>query len=157
MNDNMYAAPKSDVEMPDKERKRPFLVWVIFIIACLGAFGIISHFAMMTGNFPMDGATAKYYESLTVIDHLFVVLGTLYGFVAGLQLFRLKRSAFYLYLGQIPLSLAMFANAYSNPNYQELLASMGASIYYSLLPGFVFLFLYALYAYYLLKKGTLRK
>jgi hypothetical protein len=157
MNDNLYAAPKSDVELPDKERKRPFLVWVIFIFACLGMFGIVSYFAMITSNFPMDGATARYYESLTVIDHLMTVFGTLYGFVAALQLFRLKRSAFYLYLGQIPLFLVMFANTYSNPSYRELMGSMGGSMYYSMIPGIVFSLLCIAYAYYLLRKGTLRK
>jgi predicted branched-subunit amino acid permease len=130
---------------------------VIFIIACLGAFGIISHFAMMTGNFPMDGATARYYASLSLLDHVLVVVGTLYGFVAGLQLFRLKRSAFYLYLGQIPLFLAMFANTYSNPNYKELMESMGSNMYYSMLPGIILSILCIAYAFYLLKKGVLRK
>jgi hypothetical protein len=157
MNDNVYAAPKSDVELPDKERKRPFLVWVIFILACLGLFGIISYVAMITGSFPMDAATAGYYQSLTVIDHLMVVLGSLYGFVAALQLFRLKRSAFYLYLGQIPLFLVMFANTYSNPHYRELMESMGSSMYYSMLPGIILSILCIAYAYYLLKKGVLRK
>jgi predicted branched-subunit amino acid permease len=157
MSDNVYAAPKSDIEQPDKERKRPVLVWVIFIIACLGVFGIVSHFAMISGNFPMDEATAKYYASLSLIDHVLVVFGTVYGFVAALQLFRLKRSAFYLYLGQIPLFLVMYANTYSNQYYQELIASMGSSIYYSLLPGIVFSILYIAYAYYLMRKGVLRK
>jgi predicted branched-subunit amino acid permease len=157
MSDDIYAAPKSDVELPDKERKRPVLVWVIFIIACLGMFGIISHFAMVSDNFPMDEVTARYYASLSLVDHVLVVFGSLYGFVAALQLFRLKKSAFYFYLGQIPLFLGMFANTYSNTNYQELLESMGSSIHYSLLPGIVISVLYVVYAYYLLRKGVLGK
>jgi hypothetical protein len=156
MNENIYAAPKSDIEQPDKERKRPVLVWIIFILACFGLLGIVSHFVMVSGNIPMDKATARYYANMGVLDHILVIFGTLYGFVAGLQLFRLKRSAFYLYLGQIPVFSLMFLYSYSNPDYRELMASMGSNMYFSLVPGIVFSILYIVYAYYLLRKGTLK-
>jgi hypothetical protein len=157
MNDNIYAAPKSDVESTVKEHKRPVLVWIIFILACLGVIGMLSQFAMMNSDFPMDEATAKYYSNLTAVDHVLTVLASLYGFVAALQLFRLKKSAFYLYLGQIPIYLVMSLKTFSNPDYRELMESIGANIYYNLLPGIAFGILIAVYAYYLFRKGVLRK
>jgi len=158
MADNLYKAPESELALEDdvEEIKRPKLVWVIFIIYLISLPGMYFHFAMVNGSFPADGATKEYYSNIGIIDNILVVFGTLYGFIAALQLFRLKKSALQLYIGLIVLSLITAVYNFTNANYMAFMQEQGTNIYYSMVPGYLIMFCIVGYIYRLSKKGILK-
>ncbi|MCU7960396.1 MAG: hypothetical protein KZQ58_10440 [gamma proteobacterium symbiont of Bathyaustriella thionipta] len=156
MTENPYAAPQSDVNVDDGKRGRPILVWLIFIFACLGLFGILGHFAMVTGFMPLPDGIAEYYASLGILDHILIVFGTLFGFWAALTLFRLKKSALWWYLAAIPASLLNTLYTYNKESWQALMQATGRDALSSLAPGYIYLLLCVGYTYYLYKKGRLK-
>jgi len=156
MSENPYAAPESDVNVEDGKRKRPILVWVIFIFASLGLLGILSHFAMVAGVIPLEGALGEYYASTGMLDHALVIFGVSYGFWSALMLFKLKRSALFWFLGQIPISIFSTLYTFSNDAWLKVMQETQQGLLVSLAPSYIYLLLVVGYVYYLYRKGTLQ-
>jgi len=156
MTENLYAAPQSDVSVDDGKLRRPILVWLIFIFACLGLLGILGHFALVTGLISLQGAFEKYYASLGILDHVLIVFGTLFGFWAALTLFRLKKSALWWYLAAIPVSLLNTLYTYNKDSWQALMRASDKDVLTAIAPSYIYLLLCVGYTFYLYKKGRLR-
>ncbi|NVJ61963.1 MAG: hypothetical protein HWE27_16345 [Gammaproteobacteria bacterium] len=154
--EDVYESPKSNIEAENDVDKRPILVWIIFIFACIGTLGIASHFLMVSGVFPMDDVTANYYANLTILDNVLVVVGMVIGFVAALQLFRLKKNALHLMLVQLVLNVLFTIYNLNNSNYREFMEAINANIYLAIVPGAIFMVLYVGYTFYLYRRGTLK-
>ena len=159
MQENLYKAPESELDLEDDfgEIKRPKLVWVILIIYILGLPGLILHFVMIEGMLPLEGAAKEYYTNLGLIDNLLIVFGTMYGFIAAVQLFRLKKSALKLFYGLIFFSIIASAYNFADSNYIAMMNEQGSSMYYSLVPSYVVMLLIVAYVYRLSKKGILHR
>jgi len=156
MENEIYSAPESDLGEEEGALKRPKTVWVIFIFACLGTLGIVNHFAITLGLRPMEGALADYYAGLTLIDHLLVSVGGVFGFVCALQLFRLKKSAVSLYVASLILSSVGGIYQINNPHFALFMEASGINVYLTLLPSLLVQSFFVYYAIRLLKRDVLQ-
>lgn len=123
MNDPIYNSPESELKDDNLKPKRPLLVWVIFIFSCLGLFGLVTHFSMVSGSLPLEGPARDYYQQMSVFDHILIVVFTLFNFICALMLFRLKLVAVKLYWTYIGLSVLYQAYNWLDSSYRKLAMS----------------------------------
>ena len=135
--------------------KRPMLVWIIFVFATVSLSSLISYYFIVSGDVVIEGPTAEYHKTLGVLDHVFNVFTPIYFYICALQLFRLKAVALKLYLGYIPLMIAVLTHNLFSPTWRALVEAEPLG-YYSTAISFVLYFAYVYYAYLLTKKGILK-
>ena len=151
----MLSKPQQPENNTTQKVVRPLLVWIIFIYATISLSNLVSYYFIVSGDALLDGPAGEYYKTLNTVDHVFNVFAPIYFYICALQLFRLKANAFTLFLGYIPLMIALLTNNLFSPTWKVLIESEPLG-YYSTVVNFVLYFTYAFYAYQLLKKGLLK-
>ncbi|GEM_PF-1327876 len=92
-------------EQVNEKRKRPILVWLIFIFMILGSgFTTLSIISVSTGMIPLEGEMKTYFEQLSTLDYLLTVTMGILNVIGAVYLFRLKTLSCYL------LSIALIIN-----------------------------------------------
>lgn len=155
MNDSIYNSPESELRDDNVKPRRPLLVWLIFIFSCLGLFGLVTHFSMVSGALPLEGPALEYYQRMTIIDHILIVVFTLFSFACALMLFRLKLVAVKMYWAYIGLSLLYQAYNWLNTEYRNLAMSQ-PGVEYSMAFTLLWMVFLLWYLQRLKNKGLLR-
>ncbi len=124
-NLNPYAAPNSPVSDPPSpaDHKRPKLVWVIVLFSLFGVVtGTLTTVMMAQGQFPaVSEAQEQFMDSIPRWQHGISLGAIALYLTAAIQLFRMKASAFMLYLVQFGLSILMFFVQLANSYYREVM------------------------------------
>lgn len=138
-----------------EQENRPILIWVLFIYATYSLSSLVGYYFIISGDIVLEGLAGDYHQNLTNLDHAFNVLTPFYFFLCALQLFRLKVVALKLYLGYIPLMIALLTNNLFSPAWRALVEAEPLG-YFSQAISFILYFAYVVYAYQLTQKGVLK-
>ena len=89
-------------------RKRPILVWVIFLYYVLSfPFIALSFYLVFSGAVPLTPGEQSYLGNLTPVDFWLTILLGVANFAGAIALFLLRRLAFYLFSGTLVLNVLM--------------------------------------------------
>jgi hypothetical protein len=113
--------------IPAPPRKRPVMVWVIsffyFIFTPIGALGIFLMPMLASSGIPMSDVQRHYFQSQNVFDYALAAFGMLLNLVGATLLFRLRKTAFYCFLGVFVLTLFNFAYQIAFKNWIGVMGS----------------------------------
>jgi hypothetical protein len=156
MEKNPYAAPRAAVSDVTPERQgRPVLVWVITILMAIGVLGsIASALAALAGS-PLGGPeAAEQLRFLSPLDHVVTLVASAITAASAVELFRLKRRAFWLFAASLAVTaVVVFPSLALRPAYRAILDNGGAWV---ILIGWAVNFAILAYIWRLHAKGVLR-
>ncbi len=106
--------------------KRPKLVWAITIFFAISVpFMLLSVFLALTGRVPLGPAMQAYYESLSAFDYGLSILMGVLNVVGAISLFRLRKSAVWLFAVALGLNGLLALSYTLSTNWIEAMAETG--------------------------------
>ena len=135
-------------------RKRPILVWVIFLYYVLsGPFVALSFYLVFSGAVPLTPSQQSYFGNLTPFDFWLTILLGVANFTGAIALFLLRRLAAYLFSGALVLNVLMTIWHAAEKGW---FAAMSVSAGVGALFGLVIALAICLYAWKLARAGVLK-
>jgi hypothetical protein len=87
-------------------RKRPKLVWVIFLLTVLSVgYTALSSYLVLSGTIPLGPEEARYFQTLRPVDYAVTAAIGLVNVAAAIALFRLRSVAVYLYAAALAVGI----------------------------------------------------
>jgi hypothetical protein len=97
---------KSMDEQKIHKRKRPVGVWVISIFILISVvWTLLSFYLIFTGAIPITDAQRKYFENLTMVDHIHMSLSIIANLAGVIYLLLLRKVAFYIFFALLFLGI----------------------------------------------------
>ncbi len=138
----------------NEKRKRPVWVWVISILFFLSAAStLFSYYLIASGKIPLSPTEKAYLESLTSVDITISILIGLINLIGAVNLFLLRKQAFYFFLSAFILNVAVTVWQILNKGFVE---AMQASGLIGMLIGWGILVVVCVYTKKLEKSGILK-
>jgi hypothetical protein len=135
-------------------RRRPKLVWAIFLCTILSTGLVALSFALvLSGAIPLGPEEEEYFRNLTPTDYAFTVFNGSLNLVAAIALFRLKGIAVYLYAAALVFGVLYTLVLAATTNFTMALG--GGSGMGGMLMGFVVWAAVCAYAWRLKVRGVL--
>jgi len=92
------------------KQKRPKWVWVISILYLVSAcFTLLSFYLIYSGAISLPPDQSQYFAKLTKLDHGLSILVGFLNLFAAISLFRLKKTALYLFTVSYSLGILITA------------------------------------------------
>src|SRR5262245_66570970 len=96
--------------MPALTRRRPALVWVIFVWYVLSAgYTLLSFALIFAGRVPLSAEASRYLGSLSPLDYTVTILALLLNVGGAVALLLLRGAAAYLFTAALLLNIASVA------------------------------------------------
>src|SRR5262245_2406889 len=134
-------------------RRRPVLVWVVFLWFVVSASYTLRSFALIfSGRVTLSDEASRYLSNLSPLDYAVTILALLLNVVGGVALLLLRRSAPCLFSAALLLNVASVA---LHALTKGLVTALGAGGPIGLILGYVISALVCLYAWRLYARGML--
>jgi hypothetical protein len=134
-------------------RRRPALVWVVFLWYVFSAgYTLLSFALIFAGRVPLSDEASRYLSSLSPLDYAVTLLALLLNVVGAVALLLRRRSAPYLLSAALLLNIASVA---LHALTKGLVAALGAGGPVGLTLGYGIAALVCLYAWRLYARGLL--
>ena len=134
-------------------RRRPVLVWVVFLWFVFSAgYTLLSFALIFSGRVPLSDQASRYLSSLSPLDYAVTILALLLNVVGAVALLLLRRSAPYLFSAALLLSIA---SVVLHALTKGLVTALGAGGPIGLILGYGVSALVCLYAWRLYARGIL--
>jgi|SRR5215831_9341896 len=139
--------------MPSSSRRRPALVWAIFVWYVLSAgYTLLSFALIFAGRVPLTAEASRYLGSLSPLDYTVTILALLLNVGGAVALLLLRGAAAYLFTAALLLNIASVA---LHALTKGLVAALGAGGPIGLLLGYGIAVLVCVYAWRLYARSTL--
>ena len=139
--------------MPSSSRRRPALVWAIFVWYVLSAgYTLLSFMLIFAGRVPLTAEASRYLGSLSPLDYTVTILALLLNVGGAVALLLLRGAAAYLFTAALLLNSASVA---LHALTKGLVAALGAGGPIGLLLGYGIAVLVCVYAWRLYARSTL--
>jgi len=113
-----------------RDRGRPFLVWVIFLVLMLlSAISGVSVIALITGLIPAELAQEMGYDRIRTIDIVLSLVDTIVYIMAAITLFMMRKSAFYLFTVALFLEIGIFVWTMADTSRAKAIGAAGNDLY----------------------------
>ena len=134
-------------------RRRPVLVWVVFLWFVFSAgYTLLSFALIFSGRVPLSDQASRYLSSLSPLDYAVTILALLLNVVGAVALLLLRRSAPYLFSAALLLNIA---SVVLHALTKGLVTALGAGGPVGLILGYGISALVCLYAWRLYARGIL--
>lgn len=134
-------------------RRRPGLVWVVFLWYVFSAgYTLLSFALIFAGRVPLTAEASRYLSSLSPLDYTVTVLALLLNLSGAAALLVLRRVAPYLFIAALTLNVALVG---LHALTKGLVSALGAGGPVGLVLGYGVSVLVCIYAWRLHTRGAL--